>query len=375
MATAVGEPGLRVEEIRHQEGRGRRSHGCCRAHCGERGSLFLSSEDERLRVPQPADVGSRVILAARQGVSVYEQNLVAAKRASRRLDEHGRRLERFSNQPTRYARLRSGGYPRVGARPPAGDPTAAPGGRHLSLPGGPRLVFHRRPVPSCRHEFRDHGRDRRSHRCGSAVGACVSNPRRDSSLRHGKRETRIIAFRASSSAPACGDRVRVHLFPSRGPGRPGCWAGRGRTGRVGGAGGSVRQLPRALPPVCEQARTRQMTTIGDPCDPCCSGELAAWNGWSGTSRGPRRRGRMPHGRSLARPLLTALTSPRGPHPPAQLVTATPGSTETSLRSGCLRRSEAFGGRRASHPEGARPRQQKMASYRGFGCRVEGYEAK
>jgi uncharacterized sodium:solute symporter family permease YidK len=34
-------------------------------------------------------------------VSVYEQNLAAAKRASRRLDEHGRRLERFSNQPTR----------------------------------------------------------------------------------------------------------------------------------------------------------------------------------------------------------------------------------------------------------------------------------
>jgi hypothetical protein len=75
----------------------------------------------------------------------------------------------------------------------------------------PRLVFHCQPVPSCRHEFRDHGRDRRSHRCGSAVGACVSNPRRDSSPHHGKRKTRIIAFRASSSAPACGDRVRVHL--------------------------------------------------------------------------------------------------------------------------------------------------------------------
>ena len=146
-------------------------------------------------------------------MSVYEQNLAAAKRASRRLDEHGRRLERFSNQPTRYARRRSGGYPRVGAWPPAGDPTAAPGGRHLSLPGGPRLVFHCRPIPSCRHEFRDHGRDRRSHRCGSAVGACVSNPRRDTSPRHSKKAARIIAVRALSSAPACGvgsQRLRVH---------------------------------------------------------------------------------------------------------------------------------------------------------------------
>jgi hypothetical protein len=39
--------------------------------------------------------------AAGQDVSVYEQNPAAAKRTSRRLDEHGRRLERFSNQPTR----------------------------------------------------------------------------------------------------------------------------------------------------------------------------------------------------------------------------------------------------------------------------------
>src|SRR5215213_10125412 len=45
-------------------------------------------------------------------------------------------------------------------------------------------------------------------------------------------------------------------------------------------------------------------------------------------------------------------------------TAEPGSTETSFRSGCPGRSEAFGGRRASHPEGARPRQQKMALLRG-----------
>jgi hypothetical protein len=67
MATAVGEPGLRVEEVRHQEGRGRCSHGCCRAHCSERGSLFLSSEDERLRVPQPAGIGSRVVLGSEAG--------------------------------------------------------------------------------------------------------------------------------------------------------------------------------------------------------------------------------------------------------------------------------------------------------------------
>jgi hypothetical protein len=39
--------------------------------------------------------------AARQGVSVYEQRLAAAKRASARLDEYGPKLEQFSNQPTR----------------------------------------------------------------------------------------------------------------------------------------------------------------------------------------------------------------------------------------------------------------------------------
>src|SRR4029450_1622816 len=49
--------------------------------------------------------------ATRQGVSVYEQNPAAAKRASRRLDEYGRRLERLSNQPTRGARRLSGDYP------------------------------------------------------------------------------------------------------------------------------------------------------------------------------------------------------------------------------------------------------------------------
>jgi hypothetical protein len=100
-----------------------------------------------------------------------------------------------------------------------GDPTAAPGGRHLSLPGGPRLVLHRRPIPPCRHEFRDHGRDRRSHRRGRAVSACISNPRRDTSPRHSKKAARIIAVRALSSAPACGvgrKRLRVHGCAPRG---------------------------------------------------------------------------------------------------------------------------------------------------------------
>jgi hypothetical protein len=40
-------------------------------------------------------------------VSVYEQNLAAAKRASRRLDEHGPRLERFTkSRPPTAGRLR-----------------------------------------------------------------------------------------------------------------------------------------------------------------------------------------------------------------------------------------------------------------------------
>ena len=46
----VQEPGLRVQETSHQ-GRSRRSHECCRAHCGERSNLVLSSEDERLSLP------------------------------------------------------------------------------------------------------------------------------------------------------------------------------------------------------------------------------------------------------------------------------------------------------------------------------------
>ena len=53
----LGEPGLLVEEITHQEGRSRRSHGCCRSRGGS--SLFLSSEDERLRVPSLLALGLR----------------------------------------------------------------------------------------------------------------------------------------------------------------------------------------------------------------------------------------------------------------------------------------------------------------------------
>ena len=100
MAAAVGEPGLRVEEIRHQEGRGR-SHGCCRAHCGERGCLFLSSENERLRLRSLLVFGVGYVLGSRAGRERYEQLLAAAKRASARLDEYGPKLEQFSNQPKR----------------------------------------------------------------------------------------------------------------------------------------------------------------------------------------------------------------------------------------------------------------------------------
>jgi len=100
MAAAVGEPGLRVEEIRHQERRGR-SHRCCRAHCGERGCLFLSSEDERLRLRSLLAFGVGYVLGSRAGRERYEQLLAAAKRASARLDEYGPKLEQFSNQPKR----------------------------------------------------------------------------------------------------------------------------------------------------------------------------------------------------------------------------------------------------------------------------------
>jgi hypothetical protein len=52
----------------------------------------------RLRSLLAFGVGS--CSASKAGRERYEQN-PAAKRASRRLDECGRRLERFSNQPTR----------------------------------------------------------------------------------------------------------------------------------------------------------------------------------------------------------------------------------------------------------------------------------
>ena len=101
MATAVGEPGLRVEEIRHQEGRGRRSHECCRAHCGERGNLVLPSEDEYLRLRSLLVFGVGYVIGSRAGRERYEQLLAAAKRASTRLDEYGPKLEQFSNQRPR----------------------------------------------------------------------------------------------------------------------------------------------------------------------------------------------------------------------------------------------------------------------------------
>ena len=84
MATALGEPGLRVQEASHQ-GRSRRSHECSRAHCGERGSLVLSSEDERLRLSQPAGIrclGS--FPAARQGRTWGSMSRIWRRRSARR---------------------------------------------------------------------------------------------------------------------------------------------------------------------------------------------------------------------------------------------------------------------------------------------------
>jgi hypothetical protein len=45
--------------------------------------------------------GVGYVPGSKAGRERYEQLQATAKRASRRLDEHGRRLERFSNQPTR----------------------------------------------------------------------------------------------------------------------------------------------------------------------------------------------------------------------------------------------------------------------------------
>jgi hypothetical protein len=45
--------------------------------------------------------GIGYVLGSKAGRERYEQNLAAAKRASIRLDEYGRDLEQFSNQPTR----------------------------------------------------------------------------------------------------------------------------------------------------------------------------------------------------------------------------------------------------------------------------------
>jgi hypothetical protein len=45
--------------------------------------------------------GVGYVLGTRAGRERYEQLLAAAKRASTRLDEYGRKLEQFSNQPPR----------------------------------------------------------------------------------------------------------------------------------------------------------------------------------------------------------------------------------------------------------------------------------
>jgi hypothetical protein len=54
-----------------------------------------------LRLRSLLAFGVGYVLGSRAGRERYEQLLAAAKRASRRLDKYGRRLERFSNQPTR----------------------------------------------------------------------------------------------------------------------------------------------------------------------------------------------------------------------------------------------------------------------------------
>jgi hypothetical protein len=45
--------------------------------------------------------GVGYVLGSRAGRERYEQLLAAAKRASTRLDEYGKKLEQFSNQPRR----------------------------------------------------------------------------------------------------------------------------------------------------------------------------------------------------------------------------------------------------------------------------------
>jgi hypothetical protein len=99
MATALGEPGLRVQVS--PEGRSHHNRGCRGPHRGERGSLVLSSEDERLRLRSLLAFGVGYVLGSRAGRERYEQLLAAAKRASARLDEYGPKLEQFSHQPTR----------------------------------------------------------------------------------------------------------------------------------------------------------------------------------------------------------------------------------------------------------------------------------
>src|SRR5215218_8638398 len=94
MATALGGAGLWVQAS--PEGRSHRNRGSRRAFRGERGHLVLPSEDERLRLRSLLAFGVGYVLGSKAGRERYEQNLAGAKRASTRLDEYGRRLERFS---------------------------------------------------------------------------------------------------------------------------------------------------------------------------------------------------------------------------------------------------------------------------------------
>jgi hypothetical protein len=54
-----------------------------------------------LRLRSLLAFGVGYVLGSKAGRERYEQNLAGAKRTSRRLDEYGRKLEQFSNQPTR----------------------------------------------------------------------------------------------------------------------------------------------------------------------------------------------------------------------------------------------------------------------------------
>ena len=63
-------------------------------------ALVLPSEDEHLRLRSLLVFGVGYVLGSRAGRERYEQ-LLAAARASARLDEYGQKLEQFTNQPPR----------------------------------------------------------------------------------------------------------------------------------------------------------------------------------------------------------------------------------------------------------------------------------